>query len=110
MKRILITCATLGTLALATPALAEDGAELFNKTCSTCHGKDGKGETLIGKKLQIKNLSVTTFNDADIEKQILEGKKGDDGKDRMPPFKAALTPEQIKAIIGYVRATIIVKS
>ncbi|MBI2378819.1 MAG: cytochrome c [Deltaproteobacteria bacterium] len=109
MKRDIFGLVVSFGLLSAGTAFAQDGAELFAKTCATCHGKDGKGETMIGKKLQIKNLVATEKTDADIEAQIINGKKGEDGKDRMPALKGALTPEQIKAIVGYVRANIVAK-
>jgi len=33
----------LALLLVGAPALAEDGAALYDKKCSSCHGKDGKG-------------------------------------------------------------------
>jgi len=83
---------------------ASEGEGLYNKSCSTCHGVDGKGQTKIGQKLGAKDLSQSKLTDADIEKQVREGRTGDDGKIKMPSFKDAFTPEEVKALTVYVKA------
>lgn len=111
MKRSLMlvsaSLATAGMLLLAAPRTAgADEAESFGKKCATCHGKDGKGQTTMGKKLGAKDLSASKLGEADMVKQILDGKKGDDGKDKMTAFKdKGMTPDEAKAIAQYVKAT-----
>ena len=81
-----------------------DGAEMFDKKCAGCHGKDGKAETAMGKKLNMRDLtkpSVQSVADAKWEKLILEGVRGAGGKNVMPATKA--TPEEVKDLIKYVR-------
>ena len=60
-----------------------DGVEMFGKKCAGCHGKDGKAETSMGKKLNIKSLAdakvQSASTDAQWEKIILEGVKSADG-------------------------------
>ena len=93
-------------LALALPIVgfADEGKGLYNKSCSSCHGTEGRGQTKIGLKLGAKDLSQSKLTDAEIEKQIREGKAGDDGKLKMPSFKDALTPEEMKVLVAYVKA------
>ncbi|HEX7509108.1 MAG TPA: c-type cytochrome [Polyangia bacterium] len=83
-----------------------DGAEMFGKKCAGCHGKDGKAETSMGKKLEIKNLTdakvQAASTDAQWEKIILEGVKGADGKNIMPAFK--VTPEEAKNLVKACRS------
>jgi mono/diheme cytochrome c family protein len=82
-----------------------DGAEMFGKKCAGCHGKDGKGETTMGKKLKIKDLTDAKVQaaktDAQWEKSILEGVKGEDGKVAMPAAK--ISPEEAKDLVKVVR-------
>jgi Cytochrome c. len=82
-----------------------DGAEMFGKKCAGCHGKDGKGETTMGKKLKIKDLTDAKVQaaktDAQWEKSILEGVKGDDGKTTMPAAK--VTPQEAKDLVKFGR-------
>jgi len=82
-----------------------DGAEMFGKKCAGCHGKDGKAETSMGKKLNIKSLAdakvQSASTDAQWEKIILEGVKAD-GKTTMPATK--VTPEEAKDLVKACRS------
>jgi mono/diheme cytochrome c family protein len=97
-----------GLLALSVSAAALAGApETFAQKCAGCHGKDGKGQTTMGKKLSIKDLTdakvqAATKDDA-WEKSITEGVKNDAGKVVMPANKGKITPEDIKALVKVCR-------
>jgi cytochrome c5 len=68
------------------------GQEIYAKlNCAICHGQDGK-LMLNGAK----DLTASTLSRADIEHQILNGKNA------MPAYKDALTPEQLKSLTDYV--------
>ena len=49
----------------STPLSAQDGPTLFKTKCAVCHGADGKGETPMGKKLNIRDLSSPGGTEAD---------------------------------------------
>ena len=38
-------------------AFGADGAALWAQNCASCHGKDGSGNTTMGKKLGLKDYS-----------------------------------------------------
>src|SRR5205807_1148978 len=38
-------------------AAADEVGELYVKKCASCHGRDGKGNTVMGKKLTIRDLT-----------------------------------------------------
>jgi len=82
-----------------------DGAEMFGKKCAACHGKDGTGETSMGKKLGIKDFTDAKVQagatDAQWQKIILEGIKSPEGKTLMPPAK--VTPEEAKELVKVCR-------
>ena len=82
-----------------------DGAEMFGKKCAGCHGKDAKGATSMGKKLDIKDLTdakvQAASTDAQWEKIILEGYKNPEGKKVMPGFK--ITPAEAKDLVKTLR-------
>jgi mono/diheme cytochrome c family protein len=84
-------------------AARADGVEMFGKKCAGCHGKDGKAQTSMGKKLNVKDLTdpkvQAASTDAQWEKIILEGYKGADGKMVMPAIKvsAGEAKELVKA-------------
>jgi cytochrome c oxidase cbb3-type subunit 3 len=84
-------------------ALAVEAKPVFLAQCASCHGVDGKAKTPIGRKLGVKDLTVSKTTDAEIEKQILEGKKDPAGKELMPSFKTKLKPEEIQALVAYVK-------
>jgi mono/diheme cytochrome c family protein len=86
---------------LSAPAKAENTAEATYKAkCAACHGPDGKGETTAGKAMKVKDFAsddVRKMSDADLSDAISKG------KGKMPPYKT-LTAEQVKDLVGYVRA------
>lgn len=104
MKKIIIlTMAVLGTAVLT--ASAGDAKENWEKSCAKCHGPDGKGQTKMGQKLNIKDLTDTKvqgeFTDDKAFKSIKEGIKKDD----KTLMKAAegLSDEDIKGLVAQVR-------
>jgi cytochrome c553 len=106
MKRTKL-CLIILALAASTAALtAADVGALWEKNCQKCHGTDGRGDTKMGKKLEIKDLTdakyQASFTDEKATKAIKEGiKDGDKTK-----MKAAegLSDDDIKALVAKVRA------
>ncbi len=95
-------------LALAGAALsahAADAAANWTEHCAKCHGDDGKGNTKMGKKLGIADLSdpkiQEKFTDADGVKAIKEGIKKDD-KQAMKPIEG-LSEAEMKELVAFVR-------
>jgi cytochrome c6 len=83
---------------------AADGKKVFAAKCVACHGADGKGRTPQGKKVHAKDLTASKLGDADITRQIVNGFKDPKGKLLMPSFKTVLTPEEIEAVVKYVKS------
>ena len=83
---------------------ASDGPALFKQHCALCHGKDGKANTPAAKKFGAKDLSASKTEDAEITRQIREGKRDEKGKQLMPPFAEKLSAEDITALVGTVKA------
>ena len=106
MKRLVIC--TLALLAAgAISVRAADAKETWDKTCAKCHGEDGKGKTRMGEKLGMKDYTDAKvqdeLKDADLIKAIKEGVKDGD-KTKMKAFAETLTDDEIKALVGYIRA------
>lgn len=105
MKKLLILSALAAGLAVVT-AQAEDAKALYEKDCKKCHGADGKGDTMMGKKNGCKDYTDPKVQDAlkdeDAIKAMKEGVKKD-GKVVMKPSEG-LTDEQIKALVAYMRS------
>jgi mono/diheme cytochrome c family protein len=104
MKSIIILATGAAFVAAGMTAHAADGAAVYSKHCSKCHGADGKGATPMGKKLKIKDLSVEQkkLSDDAIIKSIKVGVE-EGGKQRMKPIKE-LGDADIAAVLKYVRS------
>jgi mono/diheme cytochrome c family protein len=102
-KAILLTLAACAAMVLS--ASAADVKETWEKSCAKCHGADGKGDTKMGKKLDIKDFTDPKYQeslkDEAMFKAIKEGVKDGD-KTRMKAAEG-LSDEEIKAMVAYVR-------
>jgi mono/diheme cytochrome c family protein len=100
-KAALAAAVVAGLCLLSTPAKADNTAEATYKAkCAMCHGPDGKGESPMGKTLKVKDFAseeVQKTSDADLSGIIANG------KGKMPAYKT-MTPEQVKDLVGYIRA------
>ena len=106
MKRNLFGIA-LGLVIGISPAALADGAKTYTAKCANCHGKDGKGETAMGKKKGAKDLGTSKMTVEEIVKVVTEGKANKEGKPASPAFKDKLSAEEISAVAAYVKATYI---
>jgi mono/diheme cytochrome c family protein len=88
-------------------AAAGDATQLWDMNCAACHGKDGKGNTMMGKKLQIKDLTdpkvQAALTDEQATKDIKDGIT-EDGKTKMKAFGDKFSDDQIKDLIAHVRS------
>ena len=86
---------------------AGDVKEIYEKSCVKCHGADGKGDTKMGKKVNVKDLTDAKvqgeFTDDQAFKTIKEGKKDKEGKVLMKPIEGA-TDDDVKALVALTRA------
>ena len=106
MKKLLV----LGIAAIVVAALsarAEDAKTTYDKSCTMCHGADGKGQTKTGQKLGVKDFTdakvQADMKDDAASKALKEGLKDADGKTQMKPFDS-LSDDDIKGLVAYVRA------
>ena len=104
LTRTFVEMFAVGMLLLpAARASADTGDVAYRKKCSACHGAAGKGDTAMGLKLKAKDLSdpalQAELSDTQIEKFLTDGIP----EKKMPAQKDKLTPEEIKAVVQYVR-------
>jgi len=103
-KTLVLTIAALAAGVISVSAT--DVKENWEKTCAKCHGLDGKGDTKMGQKLGIKDLTDAKLQgelkDHQAFKAIKEGIKDSEGKIKMKPAEG-LSDDDIKALVGHVR-------
>ena len=80
-------------------AFGADGAALWAQNCASCHGKDGGGNTTMGKKLGVKDYSKDQgFGDAEATNVIKNG------KGKMKAYKDKLSDADVRALVAWVRS------
>ena len=107
-KSLVLTLILAGApfVAVAT-GRAADAAALWGDKCAKCHGENGKGETKMGRKLSIADLTdaqvQAKFTDDEALKAMKEGVKDASGKQSMKPIED-LSEADMKSLIPFVRA------
>ena len=112
MKHVRVMAAVaVGSFLLGASALAEADKKVeraWKAKCSSCHGAAGKGDTEKGQQMKIADMSSAEFQARkgdEFKNAILNGVKKEKGgvKQEMDSFKGDLTPEQVDALIAYIR-------
>ncbi|MFQ5575200.1 MAG: c-type cytochrome, partial [Terriglobia bacterium] len=80
----------------------ERGAELFGKQCAPCHGAEGKGDgpaavALTPRPSDLTAQEVRQLTDDELLESLTKGKGA------MPGFAAVLSPEELAAVLEFVR-------
>ncbi|MBK6401396.1 MAG: c-type cytochrome [Rhodocyclaceae bacterium] len=98
MKKVLLIAAALG---VSTPALALDGAKLYqDKTCWSCHGKDAKTPL---KGMPYPKLAGQNASYAEAQmKDIKSGARNNGQSAAMKGVMGLVSDEEIKAIAEYL--------
>lgn len=101
--KVLVVAVVLG-LAGAGSAVAQqpDGAALYARTCASCHGAQGTPTPAMAKAMTgIPDFAARTTSavpDSVLREAIVNGK----GR-MMASYKTRLTPDQVTALITYIR-------
>jgi mono/diheme cytochrome c family protein len=84
-------------------AAAADPATNWAKNCASCHGKDGSGNTTMGKK-----LGVADYRSASVQASFSDAKAINTIKQGAPPkmkgYGGVLSDADIKALVSYIRS------
>ena len=100
-RAVLNAAVILLALLFSTYTFADSGADVYKTKCSACHGKNGAGDTMLGKNLKLRPLSsddVQQQSDDELFTIISKGKK------RMPPFDRKLSRDQIHDLVKHIRS------
>ena len=86
------------------PEAVEDGAQVFQSNCATCHGEEGHGDGIASGSLdpKPKNLAILQESAGDdyLFWRISDGKQGTS----MVAWKHILTEEQIWQVVSFIRS------
>jgi mono/diheme cytochrome c family protein len=88
-------------LLFISPAQAQDPASLYKSKCAVCHSADGSGSSPAGKAMKVPDLrseAVQKQSDAQLTDIVTNGNK------QMPAYKDKLSADEIKGLVGYMRA------
>ncbi len=100
-------CLSLATILSAAGIAADDASATWNANCASCHGKDGSGNTAMGKKLNTKDYRDAKvqayFSDGEAERAIKEGVTTN-GKETMKAFGGKLSDAEVKALVAHIRS------
>jgi mono/diheme cytochrome c family protein len=100
VRRVAVLGLFIATFTARVPAAAVDGRDIYLDKCATCHGPDGAGKNVRGKKLKVKDVRETskTVTAAQMADIVKKGKEPD-----MFGYAKALSDEQIQAVVDYYR-------
>ena len=105
MKKLMVIGVAF-LIAGAISVRAADAKENWESNCAKCHGKDGKGQTAMGKKYELKDYTSAKvqeeMKDEKMIKAIKDGVK-DGEKTKMKAFGEALNDDEIKALVKFIR-------
>lgn len=97
---VLLSCGS------AVAGSAADVKTVWTEKCVKCHGPEGKGDTKMGKKLEVKDYTdpkvQAGFTDEAAFKALKTGIKDRGGATRMKPVEG-LSDADLKALVAYVR-------
>jgi len=101
--RLLLGAIMTGATAPAAMAGDAGGKAVYDKTCASCHGPDGKGNPAMTKAFGEKALNIATKEvaskkDDELVKVIVEG------KGKMPASGKSLSKADQKAVVEYTRS------
>ncbi|HNR98357.1 MAG TPA: c-type cytochrome [Planctomycetota bacterium] len=94
----------------AAPPLPGSGAELYRAACAACHGTDGRGAPagMVGFDVPLPDFTDCDFASREAEDDWVvvaaEGGLARGFSEIMPAFGDALTDDQLRAIVGYLKS------
>ena len=101
-KMLLIGAAVMAAVVTVSAA---DVKENWDKNCAKCHGADGKGDTKMGKKLEIKDFTDAKYQASMKDEEMLKAMKDGVKEGEKVRMKAVegLSDDDMKALVKFVR-------
>jgi mono/diheme cytochrome c family protein len=80
--------------------------DVWKAKCSSCHGRDGSGDTRTGRVEHLPDMRTREWRAAWSDERIREIiREGSPANRKMKPFKEKLSPEEIEALIRQLKPT-----
>src|SRR5262245_49962267 len=83
---VIIVMATLGNAPAST---AGDARAIYNSKCAKCHGGDGRGKTLRGRRTHARDLTDSQWQNDVTDERLFNSISN--GRNKMPGFKKQLS-------------------
>ena len=97
----LAQAATPGPAPVVGPQTPQD---IWEKRCTFCHGADGKSQTKKGKQYKAPDFTKARWQKHTTDDEIVEAITNGVPKSKMAAFKEKLSPDEIKAMVPFLRA------
>jgi mono/diheme cytochrome c family protein len=101
VKRV-IRLALCTAVALTWTTWAQDIGSTYAANCAHCHGADGRGNTVLGRAMKIRDLRSPEVRRLSEDELLVILSKGGDGG-RMPGFQKKLGADTVRQLATYVR-------
>jgi mono/diheme cytochrome c family protein len=107
---VIVSAILLATVALVQAPVDSTGAALYQAWCAKCHGADGGGVPARQTRLSVRpaNLAECKASTAETEEHwthiVRDGGAAFGLSLDMPAYGEAATPEQLRAVVRYVRS------
>jgi mono/diheme cytochrome c family protein len=99
-----IGCSKEAPQSSSNAALDTPGQAIFFQQCAICHGRFGKGDTMIAANYPWANLADTQYGHGSSREEIIRNITEGVQQTPMRGFKGALTDQEIAQVADYVIA------
>jgi mono/diheme cytochrome c family protein len=76
-------------------------AAIYGRKCASCHGKDGRAQTIKGKLRSARNLTDPQWQNDVSDERIYNSIMN--GRGKMPRYASKLSEADINSLVTYVR-------
>lgn len=90
-------------LSCSTAAWADSVTASWSAKCKSCHGEDGRGDTKMGKKEKVQDLTTAKWQSSHTDDQIRSAISDGVPDTKMKPFKEKLDAARIDELVKFVR-------
>jgi cytochrome c oxidase cbb3-type subunit 3 len=86
-----------------TEVAASPGKVIYDQQCSICHGKAGKGDTMIASSYQHSDLTDAEWGYGGTRDELIQSVTDGIPRTPMRGFKGALSEKEIEQVVDYMK-------